>query len=84
MKLQNRNRALLLAVAGGYVVYLAYEMMRDELAGKSSMPMWLCILFVILLGGAGLATLFLAWKTYRTKDTEESGQTENKDPECLK
>ena len=29
MKLQNRNRALLLAIAGGYVIYLAYEMMRD-------------------------------------------------------
>ena len=84
MKLQNRNRALLLAIAGGYVIYLAYEMMRDELAGKSSMTMWVCILFVILLGGGGLATLFLAWKIYRKKDTEETEQTQNEDPEGLK
>ena len=57
MKIQNRNRAMLLALVGGYVIYLAYEMMRDELAGKSSMAMWLCILLVILMGAAGIAVL---------------------------
>ena len=33
MKLQNRNRAMLLAVVGGYVMYLAYEIMRNGLEG---------------------------------------------------
>lgn len=82
MKIQNRNRAMLMVIAGGYVIYLAYEMMRDELAGKSSMPMWACILFTLLLGGAGIAVLFLAWKIYRTKDPEEEEKPE--DPESIK
>ena len=83
MKLQNRNRAMLLAVAGGYVIYLAYEIMRDGLQGTASMmPIWTCILFTVLLGGAGIAVLILAWKVYRTKDPEE--QEKQADPNALK
>lgn len=82
MKIQNRNRAMLMAVVGAYVIYLAYEIMRDELAGKSTMAMWLSILCTVLLGGAGIAVLILAWKIYRTKDADEEDQTE--DPKALK
>ena len=63
MKLQNRNRAMLLAVAGGYVIYLAYEIMHNGLQGtETTMPIWTCILFTVLLGGAGIAVLILANK----------------------
>jgi len=79
MKLENRNRALLLALAGAYLIYLAYEMMRDELAGKSSMAMWVCILFTILMGVGGIAVLLLAWKIYRTKEPEKTEQPEEPD-----
>ena len=82
MKIQNRNRAMLMAVVGGYLIYLAYEIMRDELAGKSSMAMWLCILFTIFLGCAGIAVLVLAWKIYKTKDPEKDEKQE--DPNALK
>ena len=82
MKIQNRNRAMLMALVGGYVIYLAYEIMRDGLAGKSSMAMWVCVLSTVLLGGAGIAVLVLAWKIYRTKDPDEEERTE--DPNALK
>ena len=82
MKIQNRNRAMLLAVVGAYVIYLAYEMMRDELAGKSTMAMWVCVLCTVLLGCAGIAVLVLAWKVYKTRDPEEEEKPE--DPNALK
>ena len=82
MKIQNRNRAMLLAVVGAYVIYLAYEMMRDELAGKSTMAMWVCVLCTVLLGCAGIAVLVLAWKVYKTKEPEEEEKPE--DPNALK
>ena len=82
MKIQNRNRAMLLAVVGAYVIYLAYEMMQDELAGKSTMAMWVCVLCTVLLGCAGIAVLVLAWKVYKTKDPEEEEKPE--DPNALK
>ena len=82
MKIQNRNRAMLLAVVGAYVIYLAYEMMRDELAGKSTMAMWVCVLCTVLLGCAGIAVLVLAWKVYKTREPEEEEKPE--DPNALK
>lgn len=82
MKIQNRNRAMLIGVAGGYLVYLAYEIMRDKLAGKSTMAMWVCILFTVLMGVGGIAVLLLAWKIYKTKDPEEPENPE--DPKAIK
>ena len=82
MKIQNRNRAMLMALVGGYVIYLAYEIMRDGLAGNTSMAMWVCILSTVLLGSAGIVVLVLAWKIYRTKDPDEEERTE--DPNALK
>ena len=82
MKIQNRNRAMLLAVVGVYVIYLAYEIMRDGLAGKTSMAMWLCVLCTVLMGCAGTAVLILAWKVYKTKDPDEDEKPE--DPNALK
>ena len=84
MRIQNRNRAMLMAVVGAYVIYLAYEIMRDELAGKSTMPMWVCILCTILLGAAGIGVLILAWKIYRTKDPDEGEAKKNENPDALK
>ena len=77
MKLQNRNRATLMALAGGYVLYLAYEMARDKVNGTSSMSLWLCILAVAFFGISGIAVLIYAWKIYRTKDQEEKETDEN-------
>ena len=82
MKIQNRNRAMLLAIVGIYVIYLAYEIMRDGLAGNTTMAMWLCVLCTVLMGCAGIAVLILAWKVYKTKDQEEEEKPE--DPNALK
>ena len=74
---------MLLAVVGGYVIYLAYEIMRNGLEGtETTMPVWTCILFTVLLGGAGIAVLLLAWKVYKTRDLEEEEKPE--DPNALK
>lgn len=81
MKIQNRNRAMLMAVVGAYVIYLAYEILRDTLAGKSTMALWVSILCTAFLGCAGIAVLVLAWKIYRTKDAEEE---KPEDPKALK
>ena len=82
MKLQNRNRAMLYALVGGYLIYLAYEMIRVELAGESAMPMWLCILCAVLMAAAGVAILVLSWKTNKAKDEEETNEPE--DPKGMK
>ena len=77
MKIQNRNRATLLALAGAYVLYLAYELLKDQVNGNSSMELWVCILAVAFFGISGIAILIYAWKIYRTKDKEEEEPRED-------
>lgn len=82
MKTQNRSRATLLAVIGGYVIYLAYGLLRDLFAGENTMAEWACILFAVILGGGGAAVLVLAWKTYRAKEQGDDHETD--DPDTMK
>ena len=84
MKIQNRNRATLLAIAGGYVLYLAYEMIRNQLNGGSSMPDWACYLAAGFFVIAGIAVLIYAWKVFRTKDEEEKEQKSQDETSSLK
>ena len=59
---QNSNRSMLFGVVGGYLVYLAYDLLKDLIEnGETSMPMWLQILVVILFTGIGLTLLVYAW-----------------------
>ncbi len=67
MNTQNRTRATFLAVIGGYVIYLAYGLLRDLFAGENTMAEWACILFSVILGGGGIAVLVLAWTKFSGK-----------------
>ncbi len=84
MKMQNRNRASLLAIAGVYVLYLAYEMVKDQVNGKSTMALWLCIVAVAFFGIAGIAVLIYAWKIYRTKDKDDQEEDSPENQNALK
>ena len=50
--------------------------------GQERKPDVPSMLMTVLLGGAGIAVLVLAWKIYRTKDPDEEERTE--DPNALK
>ena len=82
MNTQNRTRATFLAVIGGYVIYLAYGLLRDLFAGENTMAEWACILFSVILGGGGIAVLVLAWTIFRAKEPEEEQETDH--PDTLK
>ena len=62
----NSNRSLLMGVVGGYLIYLAYELLqklRNDVA--TTMPKALLIIFIILFAGIGAALLFFAWKAWK-------------------
>ena len=60
------GRASLFAVAGGYVIYLAYELLKNLIDNvPTTMPRWLQILAIILFAGAGGALLVFAWRVWK-------------------
>lgn len=66
-------RSSLLALAGGYVLYLAWEIYDSMRAGKTSMPAGLAVFFILFFALAGAGVIFYAWKVWRA---EKKGEKE--------
>ena len=61
----NSTHATLLGVIGGYLIYLAYQMVRDTLSGVSSMPMRTTVILAGLMALAGVGVIGYALYTWR-------------------
>lgn len=74
----NSTHATLLAVIGGYLIYMAYQMVRDTLSGVSSMPLTTTVILAGLMGLAGLGIIGYALYTWRAsaKASEDGEQEE--------
>lgn len=78
MKNQNTH-ALLLALVGGYVLYIAYQLLDGLLSGKGDMPQAAAIaaIAVFALGGAGV--LLYALKVWRDAGKKEEEPADDPD-----
>ena len=66
MMKQNTNRSLLYGLVGGYLLYLAYELLQNRIKNvPTTMAPWLAILFIILFTGIGITLLVYAWKIWK-------------------
>jgi len=66
-----KNRASLIAIAGAYMLYIAYELFTGRNAPGSSMTPTVAILFCVLFVLLGLGVLFYAWRVWKTPPKEE-------------
>lgn len=73
----NSSRASLLVLIGAYLIYMAYQMVRDTLSGVSSMDMTTTVILagIMALGGLGVVGYAVCiWRAARkaaqTSDTE--------------
>ena len=74
MNNKNTGRSSILALAGGYLLYLAYEMLKSLLANEpTTMPRALQITVIVLYTGIGIAVLVYAWKVWK-KGREDQDQ----------
>ena len=55
----------ILAVAGAYVLSIAWDFFSDLRAGKSTMARPLCIALIVFFTLAGAAVIGYAWKVWR-------------------
>ena len=58
----NAGRSSIFAVVGAYLIYMAYEMLRDMINQvPTTMPKFLLILVIVLFTGIGITLLVFAW-----------------------
>jgi len=69
--------ATLLALVGGYILYLAYQIFDALRLGKDEMPFALAVAAVVFFVLAGLGVLFYAWKVWQASRREEKEEDEN-------
>jgi len=85
------NRSMLFGVVGGYLIYLAYDLLKNLINHvETTMPVWLQILVIVLFAGIGLTLLVSAWLVWKKSrqdqdknpvniDDRESGAADGKD-----
>ena len=62
----NMGRSSIFAVVGAYLIYLAYDMLKDMINQvPTTMPRFLLILCIVLFAGIGVTLLVFAWKFWR-------------------
>ena len=86
------NRSMLYGIVGGYLIYLAYELLKNMIDNvPTTMPRWLQISAIILFAGAGGALLIFAWRVWKKGredqdenpvdlDTQEDSAKSEEDP----
>ena len=76
---REKTRSSLLGVAGGYLMYLAYELFRDRGNADTTMTPAARVLFIALfvLAGAGLIVYALHEWRHSGKEEEKPKEDEN-------
>lgn len=54
---KTQRNALFYTLIGGYLVYIAYSLIKNYSAEEASMPLWAAIAFVVFFALFGLCTL---------------------------
>ena len=62
----NMGRSSIFAVVGGYLIYMAYEILKDMINQvPTTMPHFVQILVIVLFAGIGITLLIFAWKFWK-------------------
>lgn len=72
MKKNRQTHALLLALVGGYVLYIAYHLFENLQQGASDMAPAAAIAAIAIFGISGVGVLLYALRVYRTPDKEQN------------
>lgn len=79
MKKNAQTHATLLALVGGYVLYIAWHLLDNLRSGTADIAPAAAIAAIVFFTVAGIAVLVYAWRVWRhaPKDGEDSPGDEN-------
>ena len=79
MKMQNEKiHSIMLALVGGYLLYLAYQLFDKYRTGTEEMPGIVFILAIAVFAAGGIGTILWAWRIYRQQRTEKREKAKRK------
>ena len=71
----NTGRSSIFAIVGGYLIYMAYEILKNMIDQvPTTMPPAIQITVIVLFTGIGVALLVFAWKIWK-KGREDQDKT---------
>ena len=80
MNLQNEKvHSMLLALVGGYLLYLAYQLFEKYRTGTKEMPDVVFILAIIVFLVGGIGIFCYAWRIYRKSSKEDQEQSSDQE-----
>ncbi len=79
--MNGKNRSYILGVAGGYLVYLAYQLFENRSNPEAGMSPALRILFMSLFTVIGIGLMIYAIRIWKAADREEKDRKEEENPE---
>ena len=83
---RNAGRSGIMGVAGGYLLYLAYQLLKNLIDNvPTTMPRWVAILSITVFTGIGVTLVIYAlklWKKGREDQDEQPVELEEKEPEA--
>jgi len=69
-----RTHAILMALVGAYIIYIAYSLMEKALSGANEMPMPAAIAFSAVFVSGGIGAIVYALKIWKQAMREEESQ----------
>jgi uncharacterized membrane protein YebE (DUF533 family) len=80
MQKANNTHVTMLVVVGGYVLYMAYRMVKNTLSGESSMSMTTTVILAVVMGLLGLGVLaYSGYVFYLVRKKSELTEEEAKE-----
>lgn len=77
MNMQNEKiHSIMLALVGGYLLYLAYQLFDKYRTGTEEMPGIVFILAIAVFAAGGIGTMLWAWRIYRQQRNDEREKSE--------
>ncbi len=80
--ISRKNRSTLWGLVGAYLLYLAYELFRDQ--SDTSMSMTVRVLFIVLFAVAGVGLIVSALVVWKRAQEEEEKEEKPDDQDSMK
>ena len=79
--MNGKNRSYILGIAGGYLLYLAYQLFENRDNPEAGMSQGVRILFIALFVLLGIGLMIYACRIWKIADREEKENSENQTAE---